>query len=610
MNENPSDDFTSRHAALIAVSIDCIIAIDHEGSILEFNPAAERAFGYRRADLLGKKMVDYIVPPDLRDAHRQGMARYLATGEAHLLGRRVEIRAQRANGEIFPVELTIVKVQQPGPPVFVAFLRDLTERKRLESIHELLLGASQILASSLDHEETLKNLSRVVVPAFADWYAVDIVEPNGELRRLEMAHRDPAKVSLARELAERFPDDPNQLHGVHHVIRTGKSELLSDIAPLIKNAGITDAEHLQLIRQLDLRSAIIVPLRADSRVVGAITLVTSESGRRYTERDLAVADDLARRAGDAIQKALLFAEVSESRRRLEEQAAELATQADELEQTAAELEATVDELRTSNDEIRREKAHADEARRQADEANQAKSDFLASMSHELRTPLNAIMGYAQLLELGVHGALDTKQREDLRRIDRSAQHLLGLINDILNFAKIEAGRLEFRLEPVSLASVLSRVKELIALQAAAKHIRCSFEPVASDVFVCADEEKLVQVFVNLTSNAVRYTNEGGELTVTSTVSDSRVVTEVRDTGVGIPANKLADIFEPFVQVDRGYAANRQGAGLGLAISRELARGMGGELSVKSEVDKGSVFSVELRREPAQAVKPRRPQVAQ
>jgi len=281
-----------------------------------------------------------------------------------------------------------------------------------------------------------------------------------------------------------------------------------------------------------------------------------------------------------------------------------------LEQTAAELEATVDELRTSNDEIRREKAHADEARRQADEANQAKSDFLASMSHELRTPLNAIMGYAQLLELGVHGALDTKQREDLRRIDRSAQHLLGLINDILNFAKIEAGRLEFRLEPVSLASVLSRVKELIALQAAAKHIRCSFEPVASDVFVCADEEKLVQVFVNLTSNAVRYTNEGGELTVTSTVSDSRVVTEVRDTGVGIPANKLADIFEPFVQVDRGYAANRQGAGLGLAISRELARGMGGELSVKSEVDKGSVFSVELRREPAQAVKPRRPQVAQ
>ncbi|HEY4218171.1 MAG TPA: ATP-binding protein [Gemmatimonadaceae bacterium] len=602
MNDNSSSDFSAKYAALLAVSIDCIIAIDHEGVVIEFNPAAERTFGYRRDELVGKKMVDFIVPPELRDAHRKGMARYLATGEAHLLGRRVEIHAQRANGEIFPVELTILRVEQPGPPVFTAFLRDLTEQKRLETVHQLLLGASQILSASLDHEETLKNLSRVVVPAFADWYAVDVVEPDGSLRRLEVAHRDPAKISLAHEMQERFPDDPNQAHGVHHVIRTGKSELLADVPALIAASEISDAEHLRLIRQLGLLSAMIVPLRAGSRVVGAITLVTSESGRHYTNRDLDVADDLGRRAGDAIQKALLFAEVNDSRRQLEEQSAELASQADKLEDSAAELEVTVDDLRNSNEELRQEKARAEDARRQADVANQAKSDFLASMSHELRTPLNAIMGYAQLLELGVHGALDAKQREDLRRIDRSAQHLLGLINDILNFAKIEAGRLEFHLVPVSLSSVLDRVKELVALQAASKHLRYSIDAVPDDVFVCADEDKLVQIFTNLASNAVRYTNEGGTITVTTHVNDDRVVTEVRDTGVGIPAAKLDSIFEPFVQVDRGYAAQRQGAGLGLAISRELARGMGGELTVKSEVDKGSVFSVELRRETSYAAK--------
>jgi PAS domain S-box-containing protein len=582
--------------SMVASAIDCIVSIDREGRVLEFNPAAERTFGYRRDQVLGKPMVDLIIPHDLRATHRRGMERYLATGKAHILGKSIEVRAQRSDGSVFPIELTIMRVEQPGPPVFTAYLRDLTEQKRLESVQQLLLGASEILSVSLNHEETLRNLSRVVVPAFADWYAVDIVEGNGTLRRLETSHRDPTRIAIAREVAERYPDDPEASHGAPRVIRTGASELLTDISDATLEGNTRDAEHLRLIRQLGLRSSMVVALRANARIVGAITLVSAESDRRYDARDLAVAEDLARRAGDAMEKATLFAQVSEARELLEQQASELEAQADELAQTASELELTVDDLRTANEALRNETEQAEDAREQADEANRAKSDFLASMSHELRTPLNAIMGYAQLLELGIHGTLEERQLEDLRRIDRSAQHLLGLITDILNFAKIEAGRVEFRLERIALVDVLARVEEMIMPQAAAKHLSYDFVNECTDVHVRADEDKLIQIFVNLVSNAVKYTGEGGRIRVECRATADSVTTNVCDTGIGIPPDKIQAVFEPFVQVDRNYAGQRQGTGLGLAISRELARGMGGDLTLRSTVGAGSVFSLRLKRE--------------
>jgi PAS domain S-box-containing protein len=582
---------------MIEAAIDCIVTIDQEGRIMEFNPAAERTFGFKRSEVLGKPMVDYIVPPDLRPAHRAGMARYLATGEAHLLGRRVDTRGHRADGGEFPLELTILRVEQPGAPIFTAFLRDLSEQKRLELVQQLLLGASEILAESLDYEETLRNLSRIIVPAFADWYAVDIVGTDGKPERLEVSHRDPDKVSLARELAEKYPEQADSERGVLQVLHTGKTEFLPEISDELLSRVARDPEHLQLVRTLGLRSAIVVPLRNEARVFGAMTLVTAESGRTYDERDVAIANDIAARASQAIEKARLFREVEESRSLLEQQASELEAQASELEETASELEASVDDLRTANDALRQQTDRAEQARTEADEANRAKSEFLAAMSHELRTPLNAIVGYSQLLAIGVHGQLAPAQVTDLERIDRSAQHLLGLITDILNFAKIEAGRLEYDLERVSITDVLARVEELITPQAKAKHLEYAFVNRCEASYVCADREKLVQIFVNLVSNAVRYTREGGSIRIECSATDAQVVTEVHDTGIGIPADKLQAIFEPFVQVDREYSGQRQGTGLGLAISRDLARGMGGDLTVRSQLGVGSVFTLELRREP-------------
>jgi PAS domain S-box-containing protein len=235
------------------------------------------------------------------------------------------------------------------------------------------------------------------------------------------------------------------------------------------------------------------------------------------------------------------------------------------------------------------------ARTVAEDANQVKTDFLATMSHELRTPLNAIAGYAELLEMGIHGPVTTDQRSALERIQRSQRHLLGLINDILNFAKLSAGRVEYDIADVSVRRAVDSLEPLIAPQLRLKRHRFSREDCAEDLTVRADEEKLWQILLNLLSNAIRFTAEEGAITIACGTRDGVVLLEVRDTGIGIPADRLGHIFEPFVQINRRLSAPNEGTGLGLAISRDLARAMGGDITVKSELGRGSSFTVVLPR---------------
>jgi signal transduction histidine kinase len=267
----------------------------------------------------------------------------------------------------------------------------------------------------------------------------------------------------------------------------------------------------------------------------------------------------------------------------------------QLEEQAAELEAQSEELRTINDELLVRTEELEEARTAADAANRAKSDFLATMSHELRTPLNAIAGYVQLLELGVHGPITEPQREALGRIDRSQRVLLRLINDVLNLARIEARRVEYRLERVVLAELVESVVPLVEPQMAGRSLRLEVS-VPGGLAAHADREKAEQILLNLLSNAIKFTPADGCIRIDArpdAVASDRLAISVQDTGIGIPPEKLAAVFEPFVQVDARRTRTQEGTGLGLTISRDLARGMGGDLTAESTVGEGSTFRLAL-----------------
>jgi signal transduction histidine kinase len=236
------------------------------------------------------------------------------------------------------------------------------------------------------------------------------------------------------------------------------------------------------------------------------------------------------------------------------------------------------------------------ARRQAEEANSAKSQFLATMSHELRTPLNAIAGYTQLLSLGVRGPITPEQQEDLDRIDRSQRHLLSLINDILNFAKIEAGHIAVENNPIDLSRVLQSLREFVEPQLREKHLNFAIVDRCSGMVARGDEDKVRQILINLLSNSIKFTSEGGRIDVVCEGKDGTLCVDVIDDGAGIPKDKLDAIFEPFVQVGRDFSSPQGGTGLGLAISRDLARRMGGDLEVKSRLGKGSTFTLTLRKD--------------
>ncbi|HEX6965630.1 MAG TPA: ATP-binding protein [Gemmatimonadaceae bacterium] len=335
-------------------------------------------------------------------------------------------------------------------------------------------------------------------------------------------------------------------------LRSGERVIVSDIESCDFMADTADQATY---RQTDIRAVQTTPLISrGGQMLGMLSTHWREP-HHPSERDLRLLDILVRQAADLLER----------------------------KRAALALDAA-----------RRE---AEEARAIAEEANRAKSEFLANMSHELRTPLNAIAGYLQLVQMGIHGPVTEAQRTALERVRKSQQHLLMLINDVLNFAKLEAGRVEYRLEELRLADIVSAITPMIELQLASKGVLYEVR-LNPDIAVTVDRDKVQQILLNLLSNAAKFTETGGRVTVETRACEDAprdvICLAVTDTGCGIPSDKLDAIFDPFVQVNRKLTHTTEGTGLGLAISRDLARGMGGDLSVQSVEGEGSTFTLLLR----------------
>ncbi|MDQ3810230.1 MAG: ATP-binding protein, partial [Chloroflexota bacterium] len=474
------------------------------------------------------------------------LARAVTTGEV-VTGEEIDIL--RGDGTLGTISVSAAPIRDADSRIVagVVIFSDVTDARRSEEARRFLAGASAVLASSLDYETTLASVGRLAVPTLADYCMIDVVDGDGRIRRMHVSHRDAAKERLLGELIRRYAPDPNwDRHPVVRVLRTGESHLVSSLDDSWRQAIAINAEHLDLLDQLAPTSMLSVPLVGREHALGAITLCMADSGRTYSTADVEVAEELALRAAVAVEHARLYRE-------------------------------------------------AQRARADAEAASRAKSDFLAVMSHELRTPLNAIAGYAELLELGIRGPVTEAQIEDLRRIQKSQRHLLSLINNVLNFAKLDAGRVELALTAVPLVEAITGVEALVAPQLRTKGLYYKHAACDPALVAHADPEKLRQIRLNLLSNAIKFTRGGGCISVDCCVETARVSVRVRDTGRGIPTEKLEHIFEPFVQLDHGLTRTEEGTGLGLAISRELARAMGGDLTAESELGQGSTFTLTLRR---------------
>ena len=295
-------------------ALDCIVSMDQDGKVIDLNPAAERVFGYDREHMRGKQLSDLIVPPELRDAHREGLARLRAGGDPRILNKRVELPALRADGSRFPVELTVT-LASSDPRLYTGFIRDITDRRRAEDErarrerdYAFLARAGTLLENSLDFQTTVEQVIRLAVPEIADWGFVELIQEDGSIKRVAMAHSDPAKEELVREFDKRYPIDPDAPEGSAKVIRTGEPELIKDLPDEMLEAVAQDDEHLRFMRGLGFRSAMVVPLRARGHLLGDLALAAAESGRRYDEEDLRVVQELATHFALAIDNARLYAD--------------------------------------------------------------------------------------------------------------------------------------------------------------------------------------------------------------------------------------------------------------------------------------------------------------
>jgi PAS domain S-box-containing protein len=546
-----------------------LVALNGDGLVHGFSTGAQRLTGYSEAQMSGQPFsalcadaTGTVMPRLLDQSRAQGgssQERWWRRHDGGLI-RIHEMISPVADGGYLVIGHDITRfagaAERPvgnGDPRGARSAGEAALQSELEAAERraaFLAEASSILvATSLDFDSTLKALARLAVSRLAEWCVIHSAHDGG-LARAELAHRDPqAEPLLERAVPRTLDGDWSQ--AVHSVISTGQAQALDGIARAHASgaaaagvaasaAGASAAEPAgdvaAILAEIRAGSVMITPLLGRGRVLGAITFVAGATGREYDDDDLSLAEELGRRAAIALDNARLY--------------------------------------------------------REAQEANRAKADFLAVISHELRTPLNAIMGYSDLLDAEISGNLSAKQRRQVDRIRASARHLLQLIEEILSFARIEAGGEEVTPDLTDAVELGDEALAVIEPMADAKGLTVQLHVPQQSLLMETDAGKARQVLVNLLSNAVKFTERGG-VTLSVERRGEHVHFEVSDTGIGINSEQMAHIFDPFWQAERPNTRRVGGTGLGLAVSRRYVRLLHGDLTIDSAPGQGTRVSVVL-----------------
>ena len=551
-------------------------AITHgpEHTLVYANSAFARLPGFTGHDALATPVVTAFAGDFGRDL--QTLLDRSFRDAVELLDERIGASGETAGGwlcSVWPVmgaagrvEALGVRIHEPGPSQSTLELqRQLAEQMLLGALRErgfaedaeaarrhatFLAEAGRLLAESVDQASTFVALARLALPTLGSWCIMDVLDADGEIRRLGIYHPDPERQALARELQNTWLPERDDPFGAPAMLRQARTITIIEDVEAMLAATARSAKHMHLLRGLGIGALLTVPLIARGKLLGAITFVSSQREAPYSQKDVQLAEDLATRAALALDSA---------------QAYDLALV----------------------------------SKRSAEAANSAKTAFLGAMSHELRTPLNAIGGYIDLLDMGLRGPVTEAQHADFARVKANQQHLSILVTEILNFARLASEGVSFAIADLDACDALQSAVGLIEPLFAEKGLVLDGMTGGPGIMARADPAKVTQILLNLLANAIKFTPAGGRIRAECAVAADTVFLRVSDTGIGIAPGELEAIFAPFTQLKEGLSAREGGAGLGLAISRDLARAMKGDVTVESGEGKGSRFTLSLPRAEAE-----------
>lgn len=520
--------------AILDSALDSIIVIGEDGRVREFNPAAETMFGFKRAEAIGQELASLIIPPQLRERHRQGLAHYLATGEGPLLGRRIEVPALRADGAEIQVELAITPYRVEGRPLFTAYLRDITERVQ----NEARRAAQYAIATLLSGQEPLEEIGPKILETIAGsgrWVFGSLWLLNGEgnlVCHSTWGRPDRPRPEFEAETRSRTFTSGEGLPG--RVLATPRPIWIPDV---VADLNFPRAPVAALS---DLHGAFAFPLTAPDGIKGVIEIFSDVVVVSPDDDLLHLLDALGIQVGLYLQR------------------------------------------KQTEEELRRRKEVAEAA-------NQAKDRFLAALSHELRTPLNPVLMWA--CATVEDEKLDPAFKEGLRMICRNVELEARLIDDLLDLTRISRGKLQLNLQPCSADELMQHALEIVQSQIAGKNLQVTLDLAASNHLIMADPTRIQQVFWNVLKNATKFTPENGRISIRSHDSGPEVVEfEISDTGCGMDPDVMPKLFTAFEQGGGGG----EGLGLGLAICKAILELHGARITASNQASgPGAVFTIQF-----------------